>query len=95
MSKSRTDLNKGRAESGRLGQPSSNSDTGDKYDASEFKLQFELNEQVREFSFFNVCWLMDSVINPYILGIQNIKKKSRRSGKVQFETSKRFTKGRG
>lgn len=44
--KSRTDLNKGRVETGRLGHPTNSVDNNDKLDASELKLQLELNEQV-------------------------------------------------
>jgi hypothetical protein len=44
-SKSRTDLSKGKPESGRLGQASAH-ENGEKMDAVELKLQLDVNEQV-------------------------------------------------
>jgi hypothetical protein len=83
-SKSRTDLNKGRAETGRLGQtPTNNYDNSDKLDASELKLQLELNEQVCTLSIVKRCNRLTAKNDYYLYicssGIQDIEKKSRRS----------------
>lgn len=51
-SKSRTDLTKGRVETGKIGQAPPPNENGEKLDPVELKLQLELNEQVRVFLFF-------------------------------------------